>query len=104
MKEIITNIKIGWKELPNSVKFWNGLVLLGLIITGIINVGILMIVWCIGSIILVGLVVDGEAENHVWGMFMPITWVCTLLVGIGFLLNWIYNNTILNFNNWLNKK
>ena len=51
MKEIISDIKKNWKELPNSVKFWNGLVLLGLIITGIINVDILMIVWGIMSIL-----------------------------------------------------
>lgn len=104
MKKIIKEIKEDWKVLPNSVKFWNGLALLGLIISGIFSLNILYIELAIGSIILVGLVMDGETENHVWGMFMPITWVCILLVGIGLLLNLIYKNTILNFNNWLNKE
>jgi hypothetical protein len=51
MEEIISDIKSNWKKTPNSVKFWNGLVLVGLIITGILSLEVLGVVLAILSLL-----------------------------------------------------
>jgi hypothetical protein len=104
MKNFLQEIKQDFIEVPNSVKFWNGMVLLGLIISGIFSLELLAFEWFIGSIILLAMVIDGDLDNQLWGMFMPLTWFCLLLVGVGFLLYFIYKNTILEFNDWLDKE
>jgi hypothetical protein len=109
MKEIITDIKIGWHSTQNSVKFWNGLVLLGLIISGIISSDLLYIEWGIMSVFTLALGLDAMSEDknldkHIWIYFTPLSWGI-LLVGL-IIMGCIsfYDRVIVKFNNWLNKK
>lgn len=109
MKEIISGIKKGWKETPNSVKFWNGLILLGLIITGILSLEALSGVLGVMSILSLILFISGmggeiEFDNHLWIWFTPLMWGLTLFVIILVGIDKLYKKTIVKFNNWLNKK
>jgi hypothetical protein len=110
MKKFIVDVQNGWKELPNSVKFWNGLVLLGLIIVGIIDVDILMIVWGIMSILAFAGFFDSLGgdekfiERNLWVWFTPLTWGVMLLGLLIMGCMKLKEKTIDKFNNWLNKK
>lgn len=109
MKEIISNIKENWKETPNSVKFWNGLVLLGLIISGFIGLDLLLTELAIMSVFafIIGMNSignEGVFDIHLWVWFTPLTWVM-LVVGLTiYVCIKLYKNTIPKFNNWLDKK
>jgi hypothetical protein len=103
------NIKKGmvetWNVVPNSVKFWNGLVLLLLIIVGIINMDFLYILLGIGSILSIGIMIDGDnTQEHLWMILMPISWLFIFLLLIGGLFGLIYLKIITPFNDWLNKE
>ena len=106
MKEEIKRIG----RLPNSVKFWNGLVLVGLIITGVLSLEILSVVLAIISIAALAMFIDGMGsgtddylDNHLWIYFAPLSWglfiVALIVIGVGKF----YERTIVKFNNWLNK-
>lgn len=45
MDTFLKGIKQEFIEIPNSVKFWNGMVLLGLIISGIFSLELLIVVF-----------------------------------------------------------
>jgi hypothetical protein len=109
MEKLIFEIKFAWNRIPNSVKFWNGLVLLGLIISGIISSDLFYIEWGIMSVFALALGLDVMSEdknldNHIWIYFTPLSWVI-LLVGL-IIMGCIsfYDRVIVKFNNWLNKK
>jgi hypothetical protein len=109
MKEIISDIKRNWKETPNSVKFWNSLILVGLIITGIISLEILSVVLGLTSLFAFVLWFDclddeGKLDKHLWVWFTPLVW-CMVIIGIiiyGCIK--LYENTISKFNDWLDKQ
>jgi hypothetical protein len=108
MKEIISDIKRNWKETPNSVKFWNGLVLVGLIITGILSLEVLGIVLGILSFLVFILWVDslgGEVklDKHLWVWFTPVVWIMMILGVIIYGCIKLYENSISKFNDWLDK-
>jgi hypothetical protein len=103
MKKFLLEIKQELIDTPNSVKFWNLMVLVGLVISGIFSLELLVVELFIGSFLTFGLAIDGSTDNHLWMILMPITWGCMLLVGVGFLIYFIYKNTIEKFNNWLDK-
>ena len=107
MKEEIKRIG----KLPNSVKFWNGLVLVGLIITGVLSLDILSVVLAIISIVALAMFIDGMGsgddnylDNHLWIYFAPLSWglfiLALIVIGVGKL----YGGTIVKFNSWLNKQ
>ena len=109
----MNELKVEFKrigKLPNSVKFWNGLVLVGLIITGVLSLDILSVVLAIISIAALAMFIDGMGrgtddylDNHLWIYFAPLSWglfiLALIVIGIGKL----YEGTIVKFNNWLNK-
>jgi len=110
MKE---ELKVEFKRicgLPNSVKFWNGLVLVGLIITGVLNLEILSVVLAIISIAALAMFIDGMSsgtdeylDNHLWIYFAPLSWGL-LIVGLIVIGCYkLYERTIVRFNKWLNK-
>jgi hypothetical protein len=106
MKEEIKRI---W-GLPNSVKFWNGLVLVGLIITGVLSLDILSVVLVIISIAALAMFIDGMGretddylDNHLWIYFTPLYWGLYILALIVIGCYKLYEGTIVKFNNWLNK-
>ena len=105
LKEILKDVKSSWKEVPNSVKFWNSLLLAGLLALGIIQYELLMIALFIGSFLTIGIFIDGDdTEKHLWMIFMPITWFFIILTITGFSIYGLYKITIEPFNNWLNKE
>ena len=110
LKEIFNEVKSSWKQVPNSVKFWNSLLLAGLVALGIIQYELLMIALFIGSFLTIGIVIDkiydarSDTEKHIWIMFMPITWIVIIVTIIGFSIYGLYKITIEPFNNWLNKE
>jgi hypothetical protein len=100
-KELIES----WNEIPNSIKFWNGLVLLLLIIVGIINMDILYILISLGSLLTLGIMIDGDdSKHHLWIILMPVTWLLIFLMLIGGLFFLLYLKVITPFNDWLNKE
>lgn len=109
MKEIISDIKKNWEEIPNSVKFWNGLILLGLIISGFLGLDLLLTELAIMSVFAFAICVDSIGDNnkldkHLWIWFTPLAWFM-LVVGLtiyGCIK--LYDNNIIKFNNWLDKK
>lgn len=108
MKKIISDIKKNWKETPNSVKFWNGLVLLGLVIIGIISLDGLTIMLGLMSIaaftVLISAIGDGDyLEKHLWIWFTPLAWGMLILGLILFGFIKFYERIIMKFNNWLDK-
>ena len=104
-KAIFAGIKESWDETPNSVKFWNGLLVFAIIIAGIILPETLIVVFSLGSLITLALFLDQDhIEKHLWIWIMPITWlfvIAAIVIGGGYLL---YKNTIAKFNDWLDKK
>lgn len=109
MKEIISDIKRNWKETPNSVKFWNGLVLLGLVVSGILNFQLLGVELVIMSFFAFALSIDsigeeGKLDKHLWVWFTPLMW-CLVIIGLiiyGCIK--LYETTISKFNDWLDKQ
>jgi hypothetical protein len=110
MKEIISDIKSNWKKTPNSVKFWNGLVLVGLIITGVLSLELLGIVLGILSLLVFILWVDSlggnedKLDKHLWVWFTPVGWI--MMIGGVTVYGCIklYENSISKFNDWLDKE
>jgi hypothetical protein len=108
-KTWIETIQEGWRKTPNSVKFWNGLVLLGLIITGIIDLDLLLIVLAVMSIFTLALFIDGMSDDgkrldkHIWMWFTPLVWMLVCGGGLVYLGIKLYETTIMKFNNWLDK-
>lgn len=109
-KTWIEDIKKGWEQIPNSVKFWNGLILLGLIISGFLGLDLLLTELAIMSVLALVLGLDAMGDDtktldyHIWIYFTPLAWFM-LVVGLtiyGCIK--LYENTITKFNNWLDKK
>ena len=76
IKEHINDVKQNWKEIPNSVKFWNGLLIVLLTIASIIDINFLRLFWAIGSLLTIGLFIDGDEDRmskQLWIWLVPIT-------------------------------
>ena len=109
MEKIIFDIKRNWKETPNSVKFWNGLILLGLVVSGILDfqlLGIeLMIMSLFTFVLWIGsLGEEGNLDKHLWVWFTPLLW-CLVIIGLiiyGCIK--LQETTISKFNDWLDKE
>jgi hypothetical protein len=110
MKEIISDIKNSWKETPNSVKFWNGLVLVGLIVTGVLSLELLGVVLGILSLFAFVLWFDciggdeDKLDKHLWVWFTPVVWIMMILGVIIYGCIKLYENSISKFNDWLDKQ
>ena len=108
MKEIVSDIKKGWGEIPNSVKFWNGLVLLGLVISGVIGIDLLLVELVIMSVFVCVLWFDSIGEEdklskHLWIWFTPLMWCLVVFALIVYGCIKLYENSISKFNDWLDK-
>ena len=104
--EKLNYIQQEWKKLPNSVKFWNGLILLILNCIGIYSITALGILLIIGSIIAFIMLLDNykNIEDHIWMWFTPFMWVLFLGALVILAGEFITVKVIKPFNNWLNKK
>lgn len=90
-----------WGSEPFSVKFWNIIVLLILVISGIFApLPLLVVELLLGSIITIGLVIDNYTDRHYWIMLMPIFWILFLLVIVGIGIAY----TISKFDDLIDKK
>jgi hypothetical protein len=89
-----------WRNEPFSVKFWNSLVLVILIISPIFSLELFATEMFIGSILSLGIMMDGDSDQHYWIMFMPLFWILSIvaLAGIGIEFS------ISRFNSWLDYK
>lgn len=108
-KTLKETIQENWKNIPNSVKFWNGLLLLGLIITGTISLEALLCVLTLMSIFALAILIDsiGESEkleNHLWLWLTPSVWCLLCLGALIYLMIKGYEKTIGRFNEWINSK
>lgn len=90
-----------WGSEPFSVKFWNIIVLLILVISGIFApIPLLGVELLLGSIITIGIVMDNYTDRHYWIMLMPIFWLFALIVIVGMSIAYI----ISKFNDLIDKK
>ena len=108
-KTLKETIQENWKNTPNSVKFWNGLLLFGLIITGLISLEALVVLLGLMSIfslvVFFGGIVDSEKlEKHLWLWLTPSVWVMVVIALIIYGCITFYENTICKFNEWINNK
>ena len=108
-KTWIEEIKGNWRETPNSVKFWNGLVLLGLVISGVIGIDLLLVELAIMSVFVCVMWFDsigeeGKYEKHLWVWLTPLVWGLVILCLTIYGCIKLYENTISKFNNWLDKQ
>lgn len=110
MNKLIFEIKFAWNSIPNSIKFWNGLVLVGLIISGVFSLDLLYAEWGILSVFAIALGLDAvnddnkNLDKHIWIYFTPLSWGILLLGLIIMGCISFYDRVIVKFNNWLNKK
>lgn len=98
-------IKIGDRYYKKSVVLWNTLLVAGIYSLGFIDLQLMGGFLLLGS--LVELIVASDKDkldNHIWITFMPLTWLILLFGGIILGIGWIYKNTIVKFNNWLDKE
>ena len=103
--KIINALRDGWNGIPNSVKFWNGLVLLILIGVGVYSMTVLGVIWAFGSLLALAVLIDGvDTEEHLWMYFMPLMWFLFVLALVLSLGVFIHHKTVVPFNEWLNKK
>jgi hypothetical protein len=110
----MNELKVEFKrigELPNSVKFWNVLVLVGLIITGVLSLEILLVVLGLMSVAAgaffldaMGSGSDDYLDNHLWLYLTPFAWGLLIIGLIMFGGYKLYEGTIVKFNSWLNKQ
>jgi hypothetical protein len=108
MKKIVSDIKKSWGEIPNSVKFWNGLILLGLVISGVISIDLLLVELVIMSVFAFAVFIDSIGEEdklskHLWLWFTPLVWGSVIIGSIIYGCIKLYENTISKFNDWLDK-
>ena len=102
IKEIGIEIWKDFKKIPNSVKFWNFLLLILLVGSGVYSTFLLKVLLCIGSILAIAFSIDGDdLSKHLWILFMPITWGVILLTLCIIGMTYIYSKTITRFNAWL---
>jgi hypothetical protein len=105
MKKILKEIGEEWEKIPNSVKFWNSLVLLLLISVGLYSINTLVILWVIGSLLTIATIIENiHTDKHLWVFLMPITWFFILIGLFIMACMFIYERTISRFNNWLDSK
>jgi flagellin-like hook-associated protein FlgL len=64
MKKFLLEIKQELIDTPNSVKFWNLMVLVGLVISGIFSLDLLVVELFIGSFLTLGLAIDGVSTKE----------------------------------------
>lgn len=102
---IKNNLIKEWNSIPNSVKFWNGLLLLILIGFGIYNIELLFAVLLFASLLAFFVLLDvDDFSIHIWVWFTPFAWSILIIGSIIVLVRFISTKTILPFNDWLNKK
>lgn len=104
-KEALKEISKDWKEIPNSVKFWNSTVLLILISIGIYDLEVLGVVSIITSLLAFAIIIENaDTEKHLWIWFTPLMWILTAISLIVLGGVFVYSKTIDKFNDWLDSK
>jgi len=106
------------KDTPNSVWFWNILVVLVFILIWMLNKEISLVIYALINIpaffmIFINLQ-DAKYDDsvkiigyHYWVYLTPITWVLLAVAVVIFSISWLIVKVIekvKQFNNWLNKK
>ena len=105
-KELVNFIKAFFTETPNSVLFWNSLLYIATIIGYIIApLPTAFFTAFVGSIFFLVMIIDlgDKFHNHLWIGLTGLFWLILCVFGIILLGEYLYNHTIIPFNNWLNK-
>lgn len=94
-----------------STILWNGLMWIAFISTGVVWPEIASIISSLLSMYLVILILftsnakyDRTLRNKTWFFMAWIFYILAIIVGIAIGLAWIWENTIIRFNNWLDAK
>ena len=88
--------------ISTSVLFWNALMWIVFISTGIVWPEIALGISILLSILFVAASIDEcEFKNQSWQFMSLIIYGMAILIGVGFAIAWIWENTIVRFNNWL---
>ncbi len=93
-----------FKNTPNSVKFWNSVVILGLIASGFVSLDLLAMLFFIGSFLSLAIILQGDEENHYWMFGMPLVWLFVIIGLFVVLCEFIKERFILKFNAWLDRE
>ena len=93
-----------------SAILWNGLMWIAFISTGVVWPEIASIISSLLSMYLVVLILftsnaeyDRALKNQTWFFMAWIFYIFAIIVGIGIGLYWIWKNTIVRFNNYIDK-
>lgn len=93
-----------------SAILWNGLMWIAFISTGVVWPEIASIVSSLLSMYLVVLILftsnaeyDRALKNQTWFFMAWIFYIFAIIIGIGIGLYWIWKNTIVRFNNYIDK-
>lgn len=103
--ELWHDITDGFKEIPKSVLFWNGLALVGFIALFFINFEIFLVAQAFASFIALGYLMDGDVdEKGLWITFTALFWFMIAFMLVAGGLGFLYEHSIAKFNDWLNKQ
>ena len=93
-----------WYYKPSEI-FWFIIFVILLIIIGFISKILLTVILLIGSVISIGSYEKtGSGKINIWVLAMPICWLAIILYGVFYCSGWLYERTIIRFNDWLNSK
>lgn len=103
-KEFLLELWEDFGKVSKAEKFWTSLLLLTMVVIGFYAIEGLYLLWFIGGLLTIGTVADdmGDDEPVLWMLLTPLPYITISIVGIGFFIVWIYKNTIVRFNNYLN--
>lgn len=94
-----------FNPIPGSVIFWNGLFWALFVSTGLVWPVLALGISTLLSLFLFAATVDGmEMRYHTWAWCTLYIYFGIALVGVGITLHYIWKNTIVRFNNYLDKK
>lgn len=96
------NIKQEIANMSNAEKFWYGLLYSIFFVLVAFFPEAAAILSCIGSVMLLATLCDGNDEDLYWAPLTFLFWVAIIIVNIGLGIYWCYSKTIKPFNDWLN--
>ena len=97
-----------FKNVTPSYIFWQAALLSAIIVTAIISIQAFWVLEIILSICTFLYLIDADVNTpsgkEIWIWFTATAWLLLILAICFFIVHILYQNTILRFNDWLNKK
>lgn len=101
-KGFINTIKQEISNMSRAEKFWYGLLYSIFFVLLAFFPEVAGILSCIGSVMLLATLCDGNDEDLYWAPLTFLFWLAIIIVNIGLGIYWVYSKTIEPFNQWLN--